>query len=107
MNKFPCTQCGLCCMRAGTVKDFPYKTDYNGVCEKYDLEKKECTIYEDRPVLCNIDKYYDKYLSANVDRAVWHFQNAQMCNKLINQVGLDKKYLVKLNTGDLSDPNSK
>ena len=107
MKKFPCTKCGLCCMRAGTVENFPYKTDYNGVCEKYDLQKRECTIYEDRPIVCRIDDYYDKYLSANMDRNHWHHYNAQMCNKMINQVGLDKKFLVEANTGDLSDPKHK
>ena len=107
MNKFPCTKCGLCCMRAGTVENFPLEVDHNGVCSKYDKEKKECTIYKDRPMVCRIDDHYDKYLSANVDRNYWYHYNAQMCNKLINQAGMDKSFLVKLNTGDLSGPKSK
>ena len=104
MTKFPCTKCGLCCMRAGALEDFPHEVDYNGVCSKYDRENKECTIYEDRPMICRIDDYHTKYLSANIDINIWHYHNAQMCNKMITQAGIDKSFLVKLNTGDLSDP---
>jgi len=90
-------------MRAGVLPDFPHETDYNGVCSKFDKGKRECTIYEDRPMICRIDDYHAKYLSANVDINIWHHQNAKMCNDMITLAGMDKSYLVKLNTGALSD----
>jgi len=90
-------------MRAGQLEDFPHETDHNGVCSKYDKETKLCTIYETRPMVCRIDDYFDKYMSANLDINHWHHYNAQMCNKMITQAGFNKDFLVKLDTDGLSD----
>jgi Fe-S-cluster containining protein len=90
-------------MRAGSLENFPHETDHNGVCSKLDKKNMTCTIYEDRPMICRIDDYHKKYLSANVDLSIWHKYNADMCNKMINQAGIDKSFLVKLDTVALKE----
>lgn len=94
-------------MRAGALPDFPHEVDHNGVCSKFDRETRECTIYEDRPMICRVDDFYHKYMKHQTDLKYWYAYNASMCDKMINQAGLDKSYLVKPKLSDLSDPESK
>ena len=75
MKSFNCTECGLCCTKVGGIiqnlgeadpkiraayAEFPFKFDQEGVCEKYDPKTKHCTVYNDRPDICNVDKMYYK-----------------------------------------------
>lgn len=66
---FNCTGCGLCCLhvdRAAEMAkinidlDFPYTWDANGRCEKLD-ENHKCTVYENRPLLCNVERFAEVY----------------------------------------------
>lgn len=106
MDSFPCTQCGLCCRLIGKllatkeriedpvlrflVEQFPYATDADGVCEK--LENNACSVYENRPVLCNIDQVA---VLKGVDIEDYRRLNAQICNMLINLHGLEDSFLIK------------
>lgn len=104
VNNFPCTNCGLCCKTIGAllktpqehpiiqqwVDMFPYKTDELGTCEQLD-ENNRCKVYDQRPLLCNVKL---AGLLLNIDPHVWFEYNIQACNKLINDAGLGKEYLV-------------
>ena len=59
-NPFKCTRCGLCCKNIRGIPECEHLDDGTGVCKYYDDTKKECTIYEFRPVICNIEKLYYK-----------------------------------------------
>ena len=53
---FPCIKCGLCCK---LLQHIPILSDYdtgNGVC-RY-LVNNLCSIYENRPSICNIEEMY-------------------------------------------------
>lgn len=103
IDKFPCTGCGACCRRIQNLKEysdklaieksmpeisFPYENK-DGVCEK--LIDNKCSIYEDRPLICNIEKM-DKILK--MDK--FHEMNANICNLFIKQDGLDESFLINL-----------
>ena len=108
MSKFPCTQCGLCCTKVNLgkwlepdittdpfikfiVSKFPYKLTEDGSCEM--LVDGLCSVYEDRPLLCNIP-LGGKALG--LDEREWFELSMQNCNMLIREAGLDPKYLVSL-----------
>lgn len=96
------TRCGFCCERIENVlklkghgpkwldeliDDFPYKL-IDGQCPKY--KYRRCTVYDDRPLLCNIDKIYDKYPEVATSRIDWHNQNYNCCNILIEMMEKEK-----------------
>ena len=53
-----CKECGACCYFIDKAKkmgyEFPYKAKKDGSCEK--LIDNRCSIYEDRPDICNVEK---------------------------------------------------
>lgn len=96
--KFPCTGCGACCRVINRhegliVTDdptnpyyFPYKWDDTGKCEN--LVDDKCKIYESRPLICNIDAFID---ALGLERKEFHAINIEVCNKLVDEFGLDEK----------------
>ncbi|OCG58807.1 hypothetical protein A9G41_10350 [Gilliamella sp. Nev5-1] len=63
---FPCYQCGTCCCNVNRAQETQHLDNGNGTCFYYDHQTKLCTIYEDRPEICRVDKQYqlnykDKY----------------------------------------------
>ena len=104
MDKFPCTQCGLCCKQVGKalqanfqdplttflLSKFPYKAKEDGSCEM--LKDNLCTVYEDRPLICNI-KLLSKFFNGTTEE--YYRIVAEVCNKSINEADLDPKYLIK------------
>lgn len=96
---FNCTSCGACCRRVKQVAEmfeenedlrFPHKIDENGKCEFF--ENNKCNIYNERPLICNIDKMAE-YLE--VDKDDFYKINIQSCNKMILEDSLNEKYLIK------------
>jgi Fe-S-cluster containining protein len=90
---FNCTGCGLCCQKIAkvlvtpmpttwmqeAVDAFPYKGDENGVCEK--LVDNKCSVYEDRPLLCNIERMADE-LDIGMTKEQWFALNYIGCDIL-------------------------
>lgn len=107
-DRFPCTGCGACCAKVGLVlevprelyhpiyaaaiDEFPYKALENGACEMLD-ENNRCTVYETRPAICNIDTMIARL---GYDRQQRYQLNAEMCNLLQEQAGIDPSYRVTL-----------
>lgn len=50
------SNCGCCCMH---VSDLLPNT--NGVCHNYNIELKNCNIYETRPLICRVVEGFDAY----------------------------------------------
>lgn len=105
MSEFPCTQCGLCCRLIGAIlksqdalandtvraviDEFPYNIDKNGVCEK--LVDNKCTVYNTRPLLCDVTRMAQ---TLGLPLEDWYRSNAEVCNTLIKEAGLDDSYLI-------------
>ena len=85
--EFPCSSCGACCRRIGSIinnypKDlkeiFPYKWDESGCCEML-TEDNKCKVYYSRPLLCNIDELHKFTAMKKTD---FYNLNIEACNQL-------------------------
>ena len=74
-------------------QDFPYKTDESGACEKLDKDGK-CTVYENRPLVCNVEKMFETFHKHNTTRKKHYFEQATVCNSMIKKSNLPDKFLV-------------
>lgn len=86
-NKFKCSGCGACCMVAASV-GLPDRGD--GACV-YLTEDNQCSIYEDRPLICRVDDLFE-HIDHGLTREEWNESNTKSCHNLIDELGLDKKY---------------
>jgi len=94
---FPCTKCGLCCKNLDKSSVYSYLNRGDGTCVNFDSASNLCKIYEDRPLICRIDAYYEQILSASMSRDEYIAANIQSCKdiqaaeklsiSLINQEG--------------------
>lgn len=53
---FYCDCCGLCCMNLSKSEIYSDLDRGDGICKYFDMDSKLCTIYEERPEKCNVDK---------------------------------------------------
>lgn len=100
--KFPCTECGLCCVRIKEIVEkndvtnpehpfyFPYTWDENGACDKLDGNK--CSIYEDRPIICNVDKVAE-FIGESKEE--FYPKVIESCNEEMDKAGIDKKFRIR------------
>lgn len=87
MNLFDCDRCGACCK--SIRQSIFYSEDFDrgdGVC-KHLTEDNLCAIYAERPLVCNIDVYYDKHLSEMMSREEFHELNRAACERIKNPEG--------------------
>ena len=55
---FPCYKCGLCCTHVNVAEATRFLDRGDGICYHYNDAKNLCSIYEDRPDICRVDKQY-------------------------------------------------
>ena len=77
--KFPCSKCGACCRRIGVL--YPELEGPDGACI-YLSSDNLCTIYPDRPLLCNVDKTYERFFKDKMSREEFYKVNLEACKKL-------------------------
>lgn len=88
---FPCTSCGLCCkVGPKLVPGWPLRED--GACIHL-AHDNTCKIYASRPLVCRVDQM--QRLSGSSERE-HHEANAEVCNRLQEEAGMDAKYRVQL-----------
>lgn len=58
LKDFQCIKCGECCRHLDKIQDLAH-LQINGIC-KY-LSNNLCSIYNNRPIICNRYKLYEKY----------------------------------------------
>ena len=79
---FNCDKCGACCRNVGRSELGKDLALASGICKHLDQSTNLCTIYDNRPIFCNVDKYYHKYLSDTISITDYYKQNHQACMKL-------------------------
>ncbi len=108
---FECKMCGICCRNIRRYKDEIYPIfkrllgetipnfdieDDNGVCVHL-TEDNKCSIYEERPILCNTGKMFE-LLSMELGVTKDELYKAQALSCEINQ-----KHNTYLNTQEYED----
>lgn len=105
MESFPCSGCGCCCKRIDKllnslqffseedqeILNFPYKHK-NGICENLN-EQNECSIYENRPLICNVDKFAEYY---NKEKKSFYLNTIEVCNEIMDEDNIDEKFRIKI-----------
>lgn len=79
---FKCDKCGLCCKRVGRSEIYSSLNRGDGVCKYWDCTTRLCTIYEHRPIICNVDKMYDEVFKYQMTREEFYNLNYKACNKM-------------------------
>jgi Fe-S-cluster containining protein len=83
--KFPCVKCGLCCQ---SLKNVSLLTEYDsgdGVC-RY-LSGNLCSIYNERPEICNIERMYYLYFKKIMSENEFVIANLKSCLQLAEKKG--------------------
>lgn len=77
---FQCEKCGACCRNLDKSSIYAELDSGGGVC-KY-LKGNQCSIYNDRPLLCRIDECYDVFFKDQYSLEEYYELNYQVCKKL-------------------------
>lgn len=84
MSLFDCDRCGICCKNIRRSFFYDVTLDRgDGVCKHLTAENL-CAIYAARPIFCNIDAYWEKFLSDKMSREEFHELNHAACARLKN-----------------------
>ena len=83
---FVCSQCTACCKLAGEMGIMPRRKD--GAC-KYLTKDNQCSIYETRPLECNVKKMANHFGKKEKD---YYKTVSKTCNSLMEYYKIDKKY---------------
>lgn len=75
---FPCNQCGWCCQNLDKDSLYSLLDRGDGVCGFFDIRQSQCTIYDTRPKICNIEAmYYSNFSTMDYDDYI--DQNIKVC----------------------------
>ena len=74
-----CSKCGKCCRHiAGILPEFDLG---DGTCCHL-TEDGLCDIYDERPLICNVDRFFEECLKGKIRREDWYALNHKACNDL-------------------------
>jgi len=93
-SQFKCQRCGACCRLVG-LSDVPeikaMAREDSDAC-RYLMPDNLCSIYEERPIFCQVDGMYDQYVKEQgITREEWYIKNAKACMYLRNILGVTNK----------------
>ncbi len=92
--EFLCSQCGACCKNI-TGLGLPHNGD--GICAYLDRDNNMCSIYEERPEICRVEKIYEKYFrKKGIKKKDFYIATTKACYDLIDKEKLDKKYKIDI-----------
>lgn len=102
--RFQCSGCGACCRRVSRMKGFdPDWILEDGSCMHL-LEDNSCTIYEDRPLFCQVDGDWEAREDVDkVSKLEYFVLSNEKCNEFILQDGMDQQYLIDIGQYKLMD----
>ena len=84
MNKtqFPCNTCGHCGRSVHLSAETNFLNRGDGICQFFDENTHLCKIYNNRPIVCRVEDYYDAYLTNFYTWDVFINMNIEICHKL-------------------------
>ncbi len=87
---FNCKCCGECCKHIGCIEEMKEYDRGDGVC-KYLKNDNKCSIYNNRPNLCNGKYVYEKYYS-HLTVEEFHNMIRSLCNEIREKSHLERLY---------------
>lgn len=69
-------------MHVGIAADYPELDRGDGVCKYLDCTTKLCMIYNERPLLCNVDKAYQVLFKDQISIEEYYELNYKACKEL-------------------------
>ena len=93
---FPCSGCGLCCQNIKNINELKEYDLGNGICMHFDSKTNSCNIYDERPIICRVDKMFELKYNKQFNKDDFYIVNANVCNSLQEQYGIDKSFRVKI-----------
>lgn len=79
---FICNKCGLCCMNVNKSQIYSNLDRGDGICKYFDEDSHLCMIYDNRPLVCNIDKMYEVFFSDSLSLTEYYNLNYKSCEIL-------------------------
>lgn len=86
---FKCDCCGVCCRRVPLSEIYSELDRGDGVCKFFDEDTSYCSIYENRPLKCNVDALFEVYFSRKMTRKEYYDLNYKACCELRKTEGYD------------------
>lgn len=83
---FNCDKCGLCCQNLKISSLYKDLDRGDGTCIFYNEDTKLCNIYENRPIICNIEKFYKVYFAGKIKKYNYYKLNYEACKKLKEKI---------------------
>ncbi len=77
---FKCDKCGECCRNLHKSPIYDYLHNGNGIC-RY-LKGNLCSVYENRPIICRVDDFYEVMLKEKLDYEKYLQLNYKYCKEL-------------------------
>lgn len=77
---FNCSKCGECCRNLNKSELYKELHNGDGICKF--LKGNLCSIYEKRPLLCNVDESYKIYFKDKMSLNEYYSLNYKVCKLL-------------------------
>jgi Fe-S-cluster containining protein len=78
--------CGACCKSIRLSTQTVWLDRGDGVCRYFDNQQNTCSIYENRPEICNVKTMYDKHYKNNFSWSEFVAINQKSCDALFNNI---------------------
>lgn len=75
---FQCDMCGLCSQNLHLNNLYKDLDRGDGICKFYDCSSHKCTIYNKRPLKCNVDEMYNKIFKGSITLEDYYAANKKI-----------------------------
>jgi Fe-S-cluster containining protein len=89
LDNFNCSKCGACCRNLDKSIYFKQYHSGDGICIYLDLNTNLCKIYDNRPLICNVDKSYYMHFINYMTKIDYYNKNNIIC-ELLRDIELSK-----------------
>ena len=83
---FECNQCGACCKSINLSEETIFLNRGDGVCRYFDDFNNTCTIYDNRPAVCNVRVMYEKRYKNQFSWSEFTRINKLACSALFDRL---------------------
>jgi Fe-S-cluster containining protein len=90
MTKWKCNMCGECCRHVDRVPALREFAKEDGSCSF--LEGNKCSIYDHRPLVCNVRGIYERFFKGQVPEDLFYEKTAQACAELQKGIVSDHEH---------------